>query len=113
MVTIRLIESNIQAIHTSQSVLTPLNPQFQADLFLVLAFHVLRDCDMPSTVILQWALLLPAVQMLLLQGAANQKNFKMTNFSRWMNWRAYPRTRFNINKDSFHISFKLSNSVLL
>lgn len=53
MVTIRLIESNIQAIHTSQSVLTPLNPQFQADLFLVLAFHVLRDGDMPNTVILQ------------------------------------------------------------
>lgn len=50
MVTIRLIESNVQAIHTSQSVLTPLNPQFQADLFLVLAFHVLRDGDMPNTV---------------------------------------------------------------
>lgn len=53
MVTIRLIEFNMQAIHTSQSVLTPLNPQFQADLFLVLAFHVLRDGDMPNTVILQ------------------------------------------------------------
>lgn len=50
MVTIRLIESNVQAIHTSQSVLTPLNPQFQADLFLVLALHVLRDGDMPNTV---------------------------------------------------------------
>lgn len=53
MVIIRLIEFNIQAIHMSQNVLTPLSPQFQTDLFLVLAFHVLRDGDMPNTVILQ------------------------------------------------------------
>lgn len=65
MVTIGLTEVNIQAIHMSQNVLTPLSPQFQPGLFLVLAFHVLRDGDMPNTVILQCALLLPAVQMLL------------------------------------------------